>query len=278
MDGFMGTEVKIVCVDDEKNVLRALKRLFLDDEYEIITAESGEEGLEVIAANAPVQVVISDYRMPVMNGVDFLKEVYKRWPDTIRIVLSGYADTAAVVAAINEGKIYKFIPKPWNDDELKITLSKAIEAFFLKQHNEELTSQLRESNDELKALNENLEEMVRNRTEELQFRNNVLVRSQAILDLLPVGVLGLDKDACIMQSNKMMGVISGLDCGMMLANKAELALPGEFHGLVRAVFSGETVTDTFTLEGQKILVKGVTLNNEFGQSGKILVFIPESAE
>ena len=123
MDDNLNMPVKILCVDDERNVLRALERIFLDDDYEIVTAGSGEEGLEIMTESGDCfQVVISDYRMPVMNGVEFLKAVYERWPDSVRIVLSGYADAGAIVAAINEGHIYKFIPKPWNDEELRETI------------------------------------------------------------------------------------------------------------------------------------------------------------
>jgi len=130
----MNDRTRILCVDDERNVLRALERIFLDDDYEILTACSGEQGLEILSAAPQVQVVISDYRMPGMNGVEFLKEVCKTHPETIRIVLSGYADTAAVVAAINQGKIYKFIPKPWNDDELRLTVAKALETPEPRSH------------------------------------------------------------------------------------------------------------------------------------------------
>ncbi|MBU0728397.1 MAG: response regulator, partial [Proteobacteria bacterium] len=197
----MNEDVRILCVDDEKNVLKALNRLFMDEEYEVLLANSGEEGLETLAAEESVQVIISDYRMPGMNGVDFLKQVYERWPDTVRIVLSGYADTAAVVAAINEGQIYKFIPKPWNDDELKVTIAKAVEVYFLRKRNNELTRELSDYNEELKRLNENLEELVDERTEELLFQNKVLERAQKILDALPVGVLGLDTQGMIVQCN-----------------------------------------------------------------------------
>jgi len=130
----MNGEIKILCVDDEPNVLNALKRLFLDEPYTILTAASGQEGLEIIEKEN-VQIIISDYRMPGMNGVDFLKEARKKWPDTVRIVLSGYADTAAIVSAINEGQIYKFVPKPWNDEELKVTISNAIERYHLFKKN-----------------------------------------------------------------------------------------------------------------------------------------------
>jgi len=125
-------DIKILCVDDEPSVLNALRRLFLDEEYTIITATSAQDGLKLLESEHP-QVVLADYRMPIMNGVEFLKEVLTLWPNTIRIVLSGYADTAAVVAAVNEGQIFKFMAKPWNDDELKLTIAKAIKSYSLSK-------------------------------------------------------------------------------------------------------------------------------------------------
>lgn len=129
----MDERVKILCVDDEKNVLRALRRVFLDDDYEILSALSGEEGLNLLRTDEEIQIVISDYRMPGLNGIDFLREVYRNWPNTIRMVLSGYADTAAVVEAINDGQIFKFIPKPWDEKELRTTIQMGLERYFLKK-------------------------------------------------------------------------------------------------------------------------------------------------
>ncbi len=107
----MSEEIKILCVDDEKNVLKALRRLFMDeDNYEILVAESGEHGLAMLAEEEGIRMVISDYRMPEMNGVEFLRQVYEKDPDTIRIVLSGYADTASVVEAINQARFINLFP------------------------------------------------------------------------------------------------------------------------------------------------------------------------
>jgi two-component system NtrC family sensor kinase len=131
-------QIKILCVDDERNVLRALERFFLDDNFEIVNASSAAEALEALEKSGPFQVVISDYRMPIMNGVEFLKAVYGRWPDTVRLVLSGYADVGAIVAAINEGHIYKFIPKPWNDEDLRVTIQNSLELYLLQKRNREL--------------------------------------------------------------------------------------------------------------------------------------------
>lgn len=148
MPGF----TKLLCVDDERNVLRALERIFMDDDYQILTATSGEEGLAVLSGDSDIQVVISDFRMPGMNGVEFLRQVCEKYPDTVRIVLSGYADTGAVVSAINEGQIYKFVSKPWSDDELRQTVAKAVEAFALHRQN-------RAMEEEIAALKREIEQL-----------------------------------------------------------------------------------------------------------------------
>lgn len=187
-------QIKILCVDDERNVLRALERVFLDDDYEIALAGSGDEGLSIFESSGPFQIVISDYRMPVMNGVEFLKEVYKLDPDSVRIVLSGYADIGSIVAAINEGHIYKFIAKPWNDEELRETIHACLERYFLQKKNRELLTELAQANREL-------EEKVQQRTEQLVLRNQALEFSQFLLGSLPVGVAGIDENGMIAYCN-----------------------------------------------------------------------------
>lgn len=199
----MVNQVKILCVDDERNVLKALRRLFIDEEnYQILIAESGAEGLAILAEDGDIRMVISDYRMPEMNGVDFLRQVYERWPDTIRIVLSGYADTAAVVEAINQGQIYKFIPKPWNDEELTSTIAAALRHQDLQWQVRHMADELKEKNVKLQEINENLEELVAKRTEALEIRNHVLQISQGILDVLPVVVFGIDPEQTIVHCNE----------------------------------------------------------------------------
>jgi len=123
----MSNAPRVLFVDDERNVLRSLKRLFLEERYRIFTAASGQEGLETLEQSGPFQLVVSAYRMPSMNGVVFLSEVFRRWPETERIILSGYEDTAAIVSAINRGLVYKFIAKPWNDGDLLRTIREVLD-------------------------------------------------------------------------------------------------------------------------------------------------------
>ena len=202
--GTMSEIIKILCVDDERNVLKSLQRVFMDeDDYEILVAESGEEGLEVLKEVSDIAVIISDYRMPGMDGVDFLSQVYEHWPDTIRIVLSGFADTAMVVEAINLSHIFKFVPKPWNDEELKVTVTMGLQHRGLKLQNDRLNDELQEKNNELKELNDTLEKKVQQRTKALEIRNQILSVSQGVLDVLPIAVFGIDPEKMIVQCNDM---------------------------------------------------------------------------
>ena len=219
----MGEPIRILCIDDEQNVLRSLTRLFLDDPYEVLTAPSGAEGLLILNQCGTVPVVISDYRMPGMNGVEFLSEVRKRWPETVRIVLSGYADTGAIVSAINEGQIYRFVAKPWNDDELRVTVANALERYDLGRKNLELTEELRRKNDELTALNRDLERRVVARTEALTMQNRLLTESLGILDNLPMAIVGMDPQGTVIQCNRKGMVCFGSRIGPVIgANRRDV--------------------------------------------------------
>ncbi len=262
---------KIVCVDDEENVLKSLERAFLDEDVDLITANGGEAGLEAIEENAPVEIVISDYRMPGMNGVDFLREVYARWPDTVRIVLSGYADTAAIVEAINEGHIYKFIPKPWNDDELRVTIGNALERFALKKRNKELLEELQGKNAELTALNQNLEDLVAARTAELTFQNRVLTRAQNILNALPAGVVGVDLEGMVVQCNELGRELFCNGDGDILGLDRRSALPADLNEFIDGIRDGTRPRTRLNLAGQVLDVHGAFMSNDDGQEGIIVV-------
>lgn len=158
---------RILCVDDEPSILSALKRLFRPHGYTIFTATSGKEGLELLARE-PVDLVISDMRMPEMDGAQFLEKVFDGWPSTKRILLTGYADAAATIAAINRGKIWRYVAKPWNDDEIVITVQQALAHRQLMEENARLTRITQEQNEELKALNASLEQKVAERTAQLR--------------------------------------------------------------------------------------------------------------
>jgi response regulator RpfG family c-di-GMP phosphodiesterase len=164
---------RVLVVDDEPSILNAVKRVFRGQRYEVLTATSGKDGLALLEQE-PVALVISDMRMPEMDGAQFLEQVFSRWPDTKRILLTGYADASATIAAINRGKIWRYVAKPWNDDELIITVEQALAHRDLMHEIARLTELTRQQNDELKVLNEGLEQKVAERTVQLQNAINSL--------------------------------------------------------------------------------------------------------
>ena len=127
----------ILIVDDEKSVREALKRSFLDDPYAVYTAENAAEGLHILSTNN-IKVVISDEMMPGMSGADFLAKVSNRFPDVIRIMLTGQASLASAIKAINKGEIYRFFTKPWDDFELRFAVRSAVDRYDLEQENRRL--------------------------------------------------------------------------------------------------------------------------------------------
>ncbi|MCD6161941.1 MAG: response regulator [candidate division Zixibacteria bacterium] len=127
----------LLFVDDEVRVLKALKRVFVDDDYKILTAENGKAALEILADNS-VNLVVSDYSMPGMTGIDLLKIIREKYPDTIRIMLTAHSNTDIVMGAVNDGAVYKFINKPWNDDDLSLSIELALAQFDLIRENKKL--------------------------------------------------------------------------------------------------------------------------------------------
>lgn len=191
----------VLCVDDEQNILNSLKRLLRKEPYNVFTASSGPEGLEILKENE-VHVVMSDQRMPEMSGTEFLATVKEKYPDTVRIVLTGYTEVDAITDSVNKGHVYKFFLKPWNDDSLKLEIRKALEQYDLVEANRTLDRKVLEQNEELKTINENLESIVQERTKEIEIQNQVLELSRAILEYVPVPIVGVGAEGIIAVTNQ----------------------------------------------------------------------------
>lgn len=142
---------RILLVDDEPGILAALRRVFQRENYELHFARNGSEALKVLESN-PVQLIISDFMMPGMNGSELLGKVRERWPETIRIMLTGHANTEAVMGSIKEGAVYRFILKPWNDDDLRLTIALALEQYSLMQRNRALEKKTEKQSRDLETL------------------------------------------------------------------------------------------------------------------------------
>jgi response regulator RpfG family c-di-GMP phosphodiesterase len=169
----------ILYVDDEENNLNSF-RAALRRDYNVFTALSGEEGMEILSKN-DIHVVVTDQRMPHMTGVQFLQHIPID-QDNIRIILTGFTDMESIIEAINTGKVYRYIKKPWDKDELKITIDNAVETVMLRRNNKKLIY-------ELQVNNEQLEVKVQQRTREIERQKEIIETAKAQSDSLLLNIL-----------------------------------------------------------------------------------------
>lgn len=143
-------KISVLYVDDEENNLISFKANFRI-KYKVFIAISGDEALKIMEKNA-IDIIITDQRMPKMTGVEFLEKVLVKYPEPMRILLTGYADMNAVVDAVNKGKIFHYLTKPWNEEELDMTILRAYDVLLEKREVESMNEKLATSNDQLEFL------------------------------------------------------------------------------------------------------------------------------
>lgn len=174
----MKYEHSILLVDDESSILKSLVRLLRKTEHTVHTASGGQEALELIkAAEKPFSVIVSDQRMPGMTGAEFLARSLEYLPNAIRFLLTGYSEIDSIVDAINKGQIHRFIQKPWNDNDLILTLEQGIRQYELVLENKRLLAVTQKQNSQLFQISKILDAKVKKRTEELNEKTKELEES-----------------------------------------------------------------------------------------------------
>ncbi|MEO8057097.1 MAG: HD domain-containing phosphohydrolase [Burkholderiales bacterium] len=166
----------VLCVDDEPNILSALRRTLRTEGWHILSAGGGAEALETLAREN-VDLVISDMRMPGIDGAQLLEQISQRWPGSIRILLTGHADMSETVAAINRGGIFRYLNKPWNEVELRATVRQGLDLLTLEREKQRLELLTQQQNLQLRDANSLLEERVQQRTAELTLAHDRVKRS-----------------------------------------------------------------------------------------------------
>ena len=190
----MSTEtasITVLLVDDEENILRSLKRLLMDEEFEVQTASSGEAALELLPTLTNVGLIISDQRMPGMNGAEFLGRSREIAPHALRILLTGYSDANATVEAINKGGASRYISKPWDDDELLEIVRSTVQQYRDEEEKRHLNGIIEQQNKELEQWNDNLKKRL------LQTAATIREQSQALKTVdekSPVGLIAATFD------------------------------------------------------------------------------------
>jgi len=261
----------ILCVDDEINIINSIKRLLRKENYQILTASSGAEALKVLEQNQ-VHLIISDQRMPEMSGTELLGIVKERYPEAIRTILSGFIDVDAIAESVNKGHIYKFFLKPWEDQTLKLEIQKALEQYDLQQANKELHRQVQEQNEELKKINENLETLVQERAKELIIQNQTLELSRAILDDLPVAIIGVGADGVISLINQEAQKFSFNGQGIIVGEEVGNYFEDSVAEKISMALGTNTtqILNSYRLSGMSYKVHFTPLSGSFRGTGVIL--------
>jgi CheY-like chemotaxis protein len=263
-----GCNHTVLCVDDERNIISSLKRLLRKEDYNLLTASSATEGLEILKQH-DVHLVISDHRMPEMSGTEFLAVVREQYPDIVRVVLSGYTDVDAITASINKGHVYKFILKPWNDESLKLEIRQALEQYDLVQANRNLDKKVVEQNQELKLINENLESMVQVRTEELKMQNQALELSRSLLQHLPLPIIGVGADGMIAVMNQEAQALFSNDGPPTLGGDLADSFSVEVRDqVVRVMETGTAIT----ISDESSNIEVIPLSGRFQGKGAVMMW------
>lgn len=258
----------LLLVDDEDSILSALKRLLRREGYQILTATGGQAGLDELARNR-VDVIVSDQRMPGMSGVEFLHRAKDLYPDTVRIVLSGYADLQTITDAINQGAIYKFLAKPWEDDRLKVEIEEAFRRKALRDENRRLSQQVEAANAELTRVNAQLEEALAAQRQRAEIGETALAAVQEIINCLPTPLLGFDADGLVVFANA--AAIRCFGGRPLLGEVVEEALPSAATELL-IQGRGER---RISVDDLAYRVSCHAVDSIMQQRGFLLIFMPE---
>lgn len=248
----------ILYVDDEEDNLTVFYSTFRR-EYNILTAKSGKEAIEILREKE-VHLIITDQRMPEMTGIEFLETVIPKYPDCIRMILTGFSDIEAIIQAINKGRVYRYITKPWNKDELRQTINNAIETFELKLKNKNLVSELQKSN-------EHLEQKVIERTQKIESQKNEITDSiryakriqnavfppEEVIDKLLPEYFILNKPRDIVSGDFYWLAEKEDKVVVAVADCTGHGVPGAFMSMLGIAFLNEIVNKSASLQANEIL-------------------------
>lgn len=254
MSVFDASQITILCVDDEPNILSSLKRLFRSAGYGIETAVSGAEGLKILESR-PVDMVISDMRMPEMDGAEFLERVVEKWPLITRILLTGHADIVSTIEAINKGRIYRYVSKPWEENDLKLTVRSGLEQRFLEQERRRLEKITYKQNEQLLELNSKLEERVEQRTQELAKANEALNANYALMVKVFANLIEAREPALAGHARRVADISKkvALQIGMGEDKAQDVLYAALFHDIGKIGFPDELFSKPYeTLNSQEL--------------------------
>ena len=263
----------LLLVDDEESIVASLKRLLRRSGYQIVTAYSAAEGLKRLA-EVDVDVIVSDQRMPGMTGVEFLRRAKKLYPDTVRIVLSGYTELQSITDAINEGAIYKFLTKPWDDDLLRANIDEAFRQKELTDENRRLDREVHAAILELADVNHRLERALASQREQVSLAESQGSGAREALFSVPVPLIGLDEDGMIAFVNADCARLMP-DIALMLGCDGQESLPDVLKALLKLPDGRPLNLD---LDGTAYRCECRSMRGTTGARGRLIALSPQNAD
>jgi sigma-B regulation protein RsbU (phosphoserine phosphatase) len=249
---------RILYIDDEKDNLTVFYSTFRRN-YEVHLASSGREGLELMQKHE-MQVVIADQRMPEMTGIEFLEKIIPEYPDCIRMILTGFSDVEAIIQAINKGRVYRYITKPWTRDSLKITIDQALETHHLKRQNKKLFSDLQEANKTLEKKvierTRKIESQRREITESINYASHIqhaLLPPETEMDRLLPDYFILNKPRNIVSGDYYWLAQKGQKVIVAVADCTGHGIPGAFMSIIGITCMNEILKKTLAIRAHEFL-------------------------
>jgi serine phosphatase RsbU (regulator of sigma subunit) len=258
----------ILYIDDEKDNLTVFYSTFRRI-FEVHLASSGKEGL-VLMKKHDMHLVIADQRMPEMTGIEFLEKIIPEYPDCVRMVLTGYSDVEAIIQAINKGRVYRYVTKPWQKDELKITIEQALETFQLKRQNRKLVTDLQEAN---QTLEKKVKERTREITDSIEYASriqNALLPSREELDALLPSWFIVNKPRNVVSGDYYWLAHRGKKVAVAVADCTGHGVPGAFMSILGIAYLNEILNEIEQVRANDLLNQlRLRIIKSLRQSGRI---------
>ncbi|MBA2251535.1 MAG: response regulator [Nitrospirales bacterium] len=230
----------ILCVDDEPGIVRSIRRILKAEPVNVLIAASGAEGLEILRKQS-VALILTDYRMPEMNGIEFLEQAAPLCPDAFRMILTGYAEAHVLVEAVNRGQIYKILYKPFQEEDIKLTVRSGLEHHARNRENRALLEELGQRNKQLAILNQKLKNGLEGTQADLTISSTALGIAQQLLNEIHAAVIGVEPSGQIVLANKLANVWfappSAPRMFSLVGAWSSDALPGSVHESLQEVIA-----------------------------------------
>jgi diguanylate cyclase (GGDEF)-like protein/PAS domain S-box-containing protein len=258
----------LLLVDDEENIISALKRLLRRDGYRIVVAHNASDALKCLS-ETHVDVILSDQRMPGVSGVEFLRHAKELYPDTVRMVLSGFTDLQSVIDAVNEGAVYKFLTKPWDDEKLRARIAEAFQLKKMADDNQRLARELETANANFAAVNERLQHSLATQCDQAEMLTRAADGSREILESLPAFIIGIGPDNVVAFVNGDPELVEPEIGGAIGSSSSEL--PPPLQDVLRTPDGGAHAVE---INANRYLVYPRTMRSAGSPNSRLLVLFP----